>query len=391
MKTYQFQTAGKVVVGSHSSQQTVSYVRETIGTVKSAFIISQPSILKSGFLDNLVHDLKQAGIGSQLFTSIKPEPTEAQLTGIYNQFSEESFDVLIGVGGGSVLDATKLLSVMFTNSSGIRDMLGADLVGQAGIPMVLIPTTSGTGSEVTPNAIVTLPEEELKLAVVSRHLYPQLVLLDPVLTLSLPPSITAATGMDAYTHALESYISNKANPISDMFALESIRLISESLVQAYENGHSLVARESMLLGSMYGGMALASSGTAAVHALAYPLGGKFGITHGVANSMLLTHVMEYNMDSIQDRLAVVASAMKLPEALEPSSSRAAEAVVARIAEWTRVLNIPQNLRDYGVQEEHIDSLTLAASKVTRLLNNNPKPLGLDDISGLYRKLLAAPC
>ncbi|MCR8631682.1 iron-containing alcohol dehydrogenase [Paenibacillus radicis (ex Xue et al. 2023)] len=391
MKTYQFQTAGKVVVGSHSSQHTVSYVRETIGTVKSALIISQPSILKSGFLDNLVHDLKQAGIGCQLFTSIKPEPTEAQLTEIYNQFSEESFDVLIGVGGGSVLDATKLLSVIFTNSSGIRDMLGADLVGQAGIPMVLIPTTSGTGSEVTPNAIVTLPEEELKLAVVSRHLYPQLVLLDPVLTLSLPPSITAATGMDAYTHALESYISNKANPISDMFALESIRLISDSLVEVYENGSSLVARERMLLGSMYGGMALASSGTAAVHALAYPLGGKFGITHGVANSMLLTHVVEYNMDSIQDRLAVVASAMKLPEALEPSSSRAAEAVVARIAEWTRVLNIPQNLRDYGVQEEHIDSLTLAASKVTRLLNNNPKPLGLDDISGLYRKLLAAPC
>ncbi|NOU94243.1 iron-containing alcohol dehydrogenase [Paenibacillus sp. LMG 31456] len=389
MNTYQFQTAGKIVAGSHSAEQTAAYISTTFGSVRSALIISQPSIQKSGFLDTLKSNLLQVGISCQLFAGIKPEPTEAQLTEIYNLLSQESFDVLIGVGGGSVLDATKLLSVMFTNPMGIREMLGTDLVRQAGIPMVLIPTTSGTGSEVTPNAIVTLPEEELKLAVVSRHLYPQLVLLDPLLTLSLPPSITAATGMDAYTHALESYISNKANPISDMFALESIRLISDSLVEAYQNGDSVVARERMLLGSMYGGMALSSSGTAAVHALAYPLGGKFGIAHGVANSMLLTHVMEYNMDAIQDRLAVVASVMKLPEVLEPSSSRAAEAVIERIAEWTRVLNIPQNLRDYGVQEEHIDSLTLAASKVTRLLNNNPKALGMDDISILYRKLLVA--
>lgn len=159
---------------------------------------------------------------------------------------------MIGIGGGSVLDAVKLLSVQATNPKSIREMLGTGLVDKPGIPTILIPTTSGTGSEVTPNAIVTLPEEELKLAVVSPHLYPKLVILDPMLTLTLPPSITAATGMDAFTHALESYISNKANPMSDMFALESLRLISSSLEEAYHDGNSYDAREKMLLGSMYG-------------------------------------------------------------------------------------------------------------------------------------------
>lgn len=199
--------------------------------------------------------------------------------------------MLIGIGGGSVLDGVKLLSVMRTNDSSIRDMLGVNLVTKLGLPTILIPTTSGTGSEVTANAIVTIPEDELKVGVVSEYLLPALAVLDPELTISLPPKLTASTGMDAFTHAFESFISNKANPISDVFAAEAMRMIASSLVDAYENGYSLEARESMLLGSMYGGMALSSSGTAAVHALAYPLGGKFGIPHGVANAMLLPHVI----------------------------------------------------------------------------------------------------
>jgi alcohol dehydrogenase class IV len=384
---YQFQTAGRIAAGRSLAEQAADYVTATVGVLRSALVVSQPSIQKSGFLDTLKRGLEQKGISCLVITDIKPEPTEAQLTEIYHRIAKESFDVMIGVGGGSVLDAVKLLSVMSTNGIGIRDMLGTDLVRQAGIPTALIPTTSGTGSEVTPNAIVTLPEEELKLAVVSRYLYPQLVLLDPVLTVSLPPAITAATGMDAFTHALESFISNKANPISDMFALESIRLIAGSLEEAFHNGASMEARERMLLGSMYGGMALSISGTAAVHALAYPLGGKYGIAHGVANSMLLTHVMEFNLDAAEDRLAIVAEAMKLPEGQRQSKSKAAEAVIARIGEWTRVLNIPQNLRDYGVEEEDIEPLSVAASKVTRLLHNNPKPVSIDNIRRLYRKLL----
>jgi alcohol dehydrogenase class IV len=276
--------------------------------------------------------------------------------------------------------------VMLTNDTPLKDLLGIDKVGNPGKPMVLIPTTSGTGSEVTPNAIVTLPDEELKIGVVSRHLLPTLVILDPLLTLSLPKAITAATGMDAFTHSLESFISTKANPLSDTFALESMRLIAGSIVEAYQQPDSVRARGDMLLGSMYGGLALTGAGTAAVHALAYPLGGKFHVTHGVANAMLLPHVMAFNMDSCADRLKRAACICGV--ALESDSDeRAASKLIAQISEWTSILNIPQNLREFGVAQEHLAEMAVAASKVTRLMANNPKALSLDDIQQLYRRLL----
>jgi alcohol dehydrogenase class IV len=276
--------------------------------------------------------------------------------------------------------------VLKTNDASIEQLLGTDLVKNPGLPTVLIPTTSGTGSEVTPNAIVTLPEQELKVGIVSRYLLPALVILDPILTLGLPKPITAATGMDAFTHSIESFISNKANPISDMFALESIRLISASIVEAYQNGESVQAREKMLVGSMYGGMALTAAGTAAVHALAYPLGGKYKIPHGVANSMLLPHVMKFNMDAITDRLAQVAEPMGIPTQ-GYSNSELAEKVVEQIIEWTNVLEIPQDLKSFGVKEEELPEISVSASQVTRLLNNNPKSLSLGDIEAIYRQLL----
>lgn len=251
---------------------------------------------------------------------------------------------------------------------------------------VLIPTTSGTGAEVTPNAIVTIPEEELKIGIVSNHLLPALVVLDPLLTVGLPKPITAATGMDAFTHSLESFISNKANPLSDMFALESIRLIASSIVEAYENGSSVEAREKMLVGSMYGGMALTSAGTAAVHALAYPLGGKFKIPHGVANSMLLPHVMEFNLDACTERLALVAEPMGLAVS-GLSAEEKARKVIEKISEWTATLEIPQDLQAYGVVEEDIPSLAVSAAQVTRLLNNNPKKVSTDEMEAIYRRLL----
>jgi alcohol dehydrogenase class IV len=215
---------------------------------------------------------------------------------------------------------------------------------------------------------------------------PKLVFIDPILTLGLPKFITAPTGMDAFTHSLESFISNKANPLSDMFALESIRLISSSIVEAYQNGASVKARENMLLGSLYGGMALTSAGTAAVHALAYPLGGKYKIPHGTANSMLLPHVMKFNMDAIVDRLSQVAVPMGI-NIQNLSNEQIAEKVIERISELTTILEIPQNLTEYGVQEENIAELAESALEVKRLLNNNPKELKLEDIKAIYRKLI----
>lgn len=385
-KLYPFQTAGHIVAGRHSLQSLGEHLH-LVGSVRSALLITQPSMKALGAADELVKQLADKGIRADMITSILPEPTIHNIEEVYRGIAGEDYDVLIGLGGGSVLDATKILSVLKTSGGSVRELLGTDLVKQPGIPTILIPTTSGTGAEVTPNAIVTLPEEELKVGIVSKHMLPRLVFIDPMLTLGLPKPITAATGMDAFTHSLESFISNKANPISDMFALESIRLISSSIVEAYQNGSSVDARENMLLGSMYGGMALTSAGTAAVHALAYPLGGKFKIAHGVANSMLLPHVMRFNMDAITERLSRVAGAMGI-EVGNVSQAGAAEKVVERIVEWTKTLEIPQDLRSFGVQETDVPEMAVSASKVTRLLNNNPKVLSLADMEAIYHRLLA---
>lgn len=381
---YMFQTAGSIIAGRNAIAQLIPRIK-LLGEFRHAVIVTQPSLKALGVIEQIAVELKQAGISSRCITEVKPEPTVENIRTVFTNISAEPVDLLIGIGGGSVLDATKIFSVLLTNPMDLQSLIGTDLVSQPGIPTVLVPTTSGTGSEVTPNAIVTVPEEQLKVGVISRHLLPKLVIIDPVLTVSLPQPITAATGMDAFTHALESFISNKANPISDMFALESIRLIADSLVHAYHTGSDLEAREKMLLGSMYGGMALSAAGTAAVHALAYPLGGKFNISHGVANSMLLPHVMAYNMDAISGRLGDVARAMGL-QVEKRGGKDSSERVIEQIFEWTSEMHIPQNLREFGISERDVDDLAIAASKVTRLLNNNPKPMDLEAIKSVYWKL-----
>ncbi|MGM7721777.1 iron-containing alcohol dehydrogenase [Metabacillus sp. Hm71] len=383
---YQFQTAQNIVAGPNSLQLLGEKLNLLGVEVTSVLIITQPTMVDLGFVKQIVSQLAAKGISADTNTNILPEPTLENIEQVFGETASKNYDVLIGIGGGSVLDTIKILSVLKTNDASIEQLLGTDLVANPGVPTILIPTTSGTGAEVTPNAIVTLPDQELKVGIVSKYLLPTLVILDPVLTLKLPKPITAATGMDAFTHSLESFISTKANPISDMFALESIRLISSSIVEAYQNGESIEAREKMLVGSMYGGMALTSAGTAAVHALAYPLGGKYKIPHGVANSMLLPHVMKYNMDAITDRLALVAEPMGI-SVQGLSNSQLAEKVVEKIIEWTNVLEIPQDLKNYGVKEEELPEISVSASQVTRLLNNNPKKLSLADIEAIYRQLL----
>ncbi|MBW5447059.1 iron-containing alcohol dehydrogenase [Cohnella sp. CFH 77786] len=378
---YRFQTAPQIVAGPGSLGQLGAHL-DLAGSFRSALVVAQRSMVRQGFADEVVRQLEQKEISCSIIQDVMPEPTAGHIRELCARLSEESFDLIVGIGGGSVLDVTKLISVLRTNDRQVEEMLGIDNVERPGIPAVLIPSTAGTGSEVTPNAIVTLPEEELKIGVVSRHLLPRLVVLDPCLTMELPQAHTAATGMDAFTHAIESYISVKANPISDMFALESIRLISRNIVQVYREGSDLAAREQMLLGSMYGGMALTGSGTAAVHALAYPLGGKFNIPHGVANSMLLPHVMEFNESAVRGRLKRVAVAMGLGGSLQN-----AEGVIQKIKEWTVALDIPQDLRVFGVEGRNVPALAQAALKVTRLMQNNPKPMAAGDVEAVYRKLL----
>lgn len=384
---YHFQGVEHIVHGPNSLDQLPEKLSLLDLEIRRIAFITQPVMESNGVADRVVAAMKAKDIDVLIVRDVEPEPSIENVEKVYRE-QVEPFrpDVVLSIGGGSVLDAAKLFAVRLTNEQPLREWLGIDKIPAPGVPLILVPTTAGTGSEVTPNAIVTLPDEELKVGIVSRHLLPQLVVLDPTLTLDLPKPITAATGMDAFIHALESYISTKANPISDMFAMESMRLIGANLIEAYENGQSLKAREAMLLGSMYGGLALTAAGTAAVHALAYPLGGMFNVTHGVANSMLLPHVMEFNLDASVERLAKVAFALQIAHH-DDNDEVAAGKLVGRLREWTIALNIPQDLREFGVVEAHVDALAVAASKVTRLLGNNPKPVNLEDIKAIYRRLL----
>lgn len=385
--TYQFQTANRLILGPNSLER-IDEQLSTFKKVKNVLIICQLFLKDSAHIEKVTTILDNKNITYDIVTNVEPEPTVDNIEGIYNNIKSKSFDLFIGIGGGSILDATKMLSALKTNEMALRDMLGTELIPNKGIPMILIPTTSGTGSEVTPNAIITIPEEELKIGIVSRHFLPELVILDPVLTVTLPPNITAATGMDAFTHSFESYISNKANPISDLFALESMKLIANNIVDAYVEGDNVQARQNMLLASTYGGMALTASGTAAVHALAYPLGGKFNIPHGEANSMLLPHVTRYNLDMIEERMAQISVYIGIVSSEENlSTADSAERLITQIEEWTNQLNIPQSLQTFGVEDKDIADLATAAFKVKRLLDNNPKTLEVADIEEIYLRLL----
>lgn len=385
--TYHFQTVKHIVHGAHSLDLLAEKLALLDTPVKRIALITQPAMEALGVIDRVITSLVAQDIEVLIVRDVEPEPTIGNIETVFGeQIAPFAPQAILSIGGGSVLDAAKLFAVRLTNDQPLRDWLGIDLIKNPGVPLVLVPTTAGTGSEVTPNAIVTLPDEALKVGIVSRHLLPQLVILDAALTLKLPKPITAATGMDAFVHSLESYISTKANPIGDMFAMESMRLIGANIVEAYEHGDSIRAREAMMLGSMYGGLALSAAGTAAVHALAYPLGGMFNVTHGVANAMLLPHVMAFNLDACAGRLADVARALSIGTPGDDTRT-AAQKLIERIVEWTAAVEIPQDLRRFGVSENDLDALAVAAAKVKRLLGNNPKPLSLDDMKTIYRRLL----
>ncbi|RKL68108.1 alcohol dehydrogenase [Salipaludibacillus neizhouensis] len=384
--TASFQTANRILLREGILNDLGEHL-DMFDDVKQVLIVTADFMKDLDFMKSLENQLTKKDITYNIFDKVEAEPTIDHITSVTKELDNVNYDLIIGIGGGSVLDVTKLLSVLMKGNVELKNLVEGEKIKSKGIPMVLIPTTAGTGSEVTPNAIVTLPKEELKVGVVSSYLLPDLVLLDPNLTISLPPHITAATGMDAFTHSFESYISNKANPLSDMFAMESMRLISKSILKAYHNGGDIEARKDMLLASTYGGMALTSAGTAAVHALAYPLGGKFNISHGEANSMLLPHVTRENLDTIEERMSVIAREIGLTNDRNIEQAEAAQLLIDEMVNWTKELNIPQDLRKFGVTDDDVHTLATAASKVKRLMDNNPKVLSIDVIESIYKKML----
>lgn len=381
-----FRTAQTLITGRDSISK-IGEEAKKLGS-KKAMIITDKVIQQTGLLSRVISPLEEIDLTVDIMDEVMPEPPFENLEQMIMQLEGKEYDLLIGVGGGSVLDATKVLSIMLTNQENVRDLVGIEKVQSAGIPTILVPTTAGTGSEVTYNAIFTDVRDNVKKGIVSPYLLPKVAIVDPALTLTVPPSVTAATGMDALVHAVESYTAIRAGELTDGIALQAIKLISRSLRKAVYNGKDVKAREDMAMGSLLAGISLGNAGVGAVHALAYPLGGKFKVPHGVANSLLLPFVMKYNVVADLEKFAEVAKA--LGDNIEGLSLReAANCTVYALTQLAQDIGIPSSLKDVGVTAEDIPNLAEEASKIDRLLNNNPRWLTVKEIEKIYEEAYRA--
>jgi alcohol dehydrogenase class IV len=292
-------------------------------------------------------------------------------------------DAVIGIGGGSVLDIAKLVAAQLENGQALEEYVGIGLLKGRKKRLICLPATSGTGSEVSPNAILVDDSDGQKKGIISPYLVPDIVIVDPLLTVSVPPSITAATGIDALTHCLEAYTNKFAHPMIDLYAYEGMKLIASNIVQAVKNGKDEEARIAVALGSMYGGICLGPVNTAAVHALSYPLGSMFHLPHGLSNALLLPYVMEFNLVASPGRYADVALALGCEKQKDDLTT--AKKGVEKIKKLIEQCGLPLQLRDAGVNEEAIPIMAKDAMKVQRLLKNNPREVALEDAIKIYKE------
>ena len=353
---------------------------------KKALVVTDRGVIDSGTGKKIKDLLEKEGIGVEIFDRVISDPDIACFEAGIEFAKKGKYDLIVGVGGGSPMDIASITSVMLTNLGTVYDYLGVNLVKNPGIPTILIPTTAGTGAEATPNAILTDTKEKLKKAVVSPYIFPRVAIVDPLLTLSMPPSVTSSSGIDALTHAIESFTSNNATILTDLFAKEAIIFIGRSIRTAVANGSNLEARYDMSIGSLYAGISLANAGVTAVHALAYPLGGQFNVAHGIANGLLLPYVMEFNVLGNIPKFAQIAQFLgeKVDHmSLLDQAYQAARAVKSIY----RDLKIPQSLTELNVPKEAIPGMAKAAMNVTRLMGNNPRTMTVQDVERIYEKAL----
>lgn len=381
---YQMGQIRKIVAGADSIAELPKLVKDF--GAKNVEIITDAGVYKLGLTSRPEQLLREAGINVSVISDVPPEPSVEQVNAIYAKAKQHECDLIVAIGGGSAMDTSKLVALMLKNPVPLAEMVKGAKPTVRGVPTMMVPTTAGTGAEATPNAIVLVPEENLKVGIVSDLMICDVAILDPVLTKGLPPSITANTGVDALCHLMECYISKKANPLADTFCLAGIRLVAPALRKCFNNGADLKAREDMLIGACYGGIAIASSGTTGIHALSYPLGGRYHIPHGLSNAILMPLVMDFNKDSCLQKYADMAACMGLP-VQGRSLEEIADLFVKELYSINADLKIHCDLKAKGIDLGIVDELVEAGAKVTRLLNNNPKVISRADMKVLYTKLI----
>ncbi len=368
----------KLVVGEHSFDVFVNDVLES--GQKRLLIYSATPVLE--FIGEGIAKLKKAGIQISVNTSIIGEPSFGEFELLLEEARGFRADSVAGIGGGSVLDVAKLMAVLLYSDQKLADVVGIGKISGRSTPLYCLPTTSGTGSEVSPNSILLDEKAQLKMGIVSPFLVPDAAYIDPVLTYSVPSHITASTGLDALTHCLEAYTNIFAHPFIDVFALEGVRIVSQNLVKAVKNPHDKDARSGMALGSLYGGLCLGPVNTTAVHALSYPLGGTFHIPHGIANALLLPYVMEFNIPAAPERFADVAIAMGASTGA--TAEETATSGVKIIQNLIRDCDIPSRLSELNVPKDALETMAASAITVTRLLKNNVREVSFQDALDIYQ-------
>jgi alcohol dehydrogenase class IV len=383
MKPFIFSTT-KSIMSEIGAIERIAHICSTLD-ISQPLIITDQGIVDVGLMQPLDASFKKAGKAYFCFDQVVADPPEHIVLAAVAYAKEVAADGIIGFGGGSSLDTAKLVALLVNSDEQLADIYGVDAIRGKRLPLILIPTTAGTGSEVTPIAIVTTGNTT-KAGVVSATLLPDIALLDASLTLGLPSHVTAATGIDAMVHAIEAYTSAiKKNPYSDLLAKQALTLLSNNILEATLNGSNVEARQAMLLGACLAGQAFANSPVAAVHALAYPLGGHFHIPHGLSNALVLVQVMNFNLSHCADLYAELAPSISDTISLDGSNQQIAKALIDFIASLIKQLKLPVSLAAMGVGESDINTLANDAMLQTRLLVNNPKPVTLDDVKQIYRQ------
>jgi alcohol dehydrogenase class IV len=380
-----FSTVPNIVCELGAAARIGALVAQHFPGTRRALVVTDAGFLKTGLLEQPLAALREAGLHVSIFSDVVADPPEAVVLKAADEARANETDLVIGWGGGSSMDVAKLIAVLVPSEQDLKSMYGIGNVKGGRLPLIQIPTTAGTGSEVTPISIVTTGATT-KMGVVSPQLYADLAVLDAQLTVGLPPKVTAATGIDAMVHAIEAYTTKlKKNPLSDMLARQALALLSANLIMACRNGSDLAARQAMLLGAMLAGQSFANAPCAAVHALAYPIGGIFHVPHGLSNSLVLPHVLRFNAPSTAPLYAELAEIVA-PGASGSEEART-EALIARMDGIALETGIETRLRDVGIAETDLDRLADDAMLQTRLLANNPCEVSRADARAIYAAAL----
>jgi alcohol dehydrogenase class IV len=381
MPPFAFETAPRILCEQGGAGR-LGEIARGLG-VDRLFIVTDAGLVRAGLLDGALASLGAAGVEATVFSEVLADPPETSVQAAVDAARAAGADGVAGFGGGSSMDTAKLVALLARTPQALPGIYGIGLARGPRLPLVQVPTTAGTGSEATPISILTTPSHEKK-GVVSPLLYPDVALLDSRLTLGLPAALTAMTGVDAMVHTIEAFTTRlKKNPLSDALAIKALQLLYGNLPAAVNDARDATVRENMLLGSLFAGMAFANAPVGAVHALAYPLGGHYHLPHGLANSLVLGPVLEFNLPAAQALYAELGRAL-LPALMSASDADAATRFVASIRARVAAMPYAQTLRDAGVEANDLEMLARDAMNVQRLLVNNPRDVSYDDALAMYR-------